>query len=169
MFICNAFSLNMLENLNADVAIRPISADDVRDFHEAEGLESAVGHPDTAAVFSRVLGFDVPTRRVSLALGPGDRLVVGQYLGPRLAAGATELPEGARIEWALVVISEGRFEAAVAQQRLDAEAARVYGLLDRVRELAKRHAADGTLIAGDMGYVTEELRLLVRFLEGKGD
>ncbi len=108
MYISSAFSLNMLAELNASIGVRPLEIEDVRDFHRAEGLESVVGHPDTAAVFGELLGFDVPCNRATLALGPGDRMVVGQYRGPRLEAGATTLPEGAVIEWALVVIGRGR-------------------------------------------------------------
>jgi hypothetical protein len=108
MYLCNAFSLNMLRQLNVNVAIRPVTIEDIRDFNAETALDSAVGHADTARVFSNKLGFDVPANRVSLALGPGDRLLVGQYRGPRLEAGATELPQDASIEWALVVIREGR-------------------------------------------------------------
>ena len=108
MYLCNAFSLNMLSHLNVNVAIRPITVQDVRDFNAEQALESAVGHTDTAAVFTNTLGFNVPANRINLALGPGDRLLVGQYRGPRLEAGATELPQGAKIEWALVVIRQGR-------------------------------------------------------------
>ena len=108
MLITNAFSLNMLKSLNVDVAVRPIDREAVVDFASREGLRSAVGHADTAAVFSAILGVEVPTNRVSLALRAGDRLVVGQYRGPRLEAGATELPPGAAIEWCLVTIHQGR-------------------------------------------------------------
>jgi len=104
MYLCNAFSLNMLSSLNVDIAVRIISVDDVRDFTEREGLESAVGHIDTATVFSGQLGFVVHPNRVTVQVGPGDRLIVGQYRGPRLPEGAIILPEGARIDWALVVI-----------------------------------------------------------------
>ena len=108
MYLSSAFSLNMLEVLNAEVSVRPLAVEGVRDYEAIESLESIVGHADTAAVFSEVLGFDVPCNRVSLALGPGDRLIVGQYRGPRLEAGATSLPKGAVIEWALVVIESER-------------------------------------------------------------
>lgn len=106
MFLCNAFSLGMLESLNVDIAVRPVEAQDVRDFHEREGLISAVGHENTAVLFGGLLGFEVGCNRASLSLKPGDRLIVGQYRGPRLPEGATELPEGATVEWALVVIHQ---------------------------------------------------------------
>lgn len=109
MYLCNAFSLNMLKELNVDIAVRPIEIEDVKDFHADEELQSAVGHPDTAALFSALLGFIVPALRINLALEPGDRLIVGQYRGPRLAPGTTELPPGTTIEWALIVIKKGRY------------------------------------------------------------
>ena len=109
MLICSAFSLNMLANLNANISVRPIALQDVKDFAERYGLESAVGHPDTAAVFSSQVGVEVPQNRVTVALKPGDRLVVGQYRGPRLPEGATELPPDATIAWCLVVIRRGLY------------------------------------------------------------
>ena len=61
--------------------------------------KSCVGHADIAAMLSRLIGVDVPVNRVSVSLQPGDTLIVGQYIGPRLPEGATALPEGAKIEW----------------------------------------------------------------------
>lgn len=108
MLICSAFSLNMLLSLNADISIRPLTLQDVKDFAEREGLESAVGHPDTAIVFSSQVGVEISQSRVTVKLEPGDRMIVGQYRGPRLEAGATELPPDAMIEWCLVTIHAGR-------------------------------------------------------------
>lgn len=58
---------------------------------------SGVGHADTAAVFSSELGLPVECNRMSVTLQPGDRVLVGQYTGPRL-------PEGATIQWWLVKV-----------------------------------------------------------------
>lgn len=102
MYICNAFSLNMLTSPAAEIFTRPLSIEDVQDFNAHNPLVSVVGHADTAAVFSTVLGFPVSENRISLKLASDDALIVGQYTGPRLPAGATELPEGATIEWMLV-------------------------------------------------------------------
>jgi len=63
---------------------------------------SCVGHADVATVLSGLIGFDVPVNRVSVSLQPGDTLVVGQYVGPRLPEGCKELPTGAHIEWYIV-------------------------------------------------------------------
>jgi hypothetical protein len=108
MYLCNAFSLNMLESLNAEISVRPLEVEDVLDLKVIVGMESAVEHEDLAPLFSKMLGFHVPYNRATLKLKPGDRLVVGQYRGPRLPPGAMVLPDGAVIEWALVVIEEGR-------------------------------------------------------------
>jgi hypothetical protein len=60
---------------------------------------SAVGHASTAAIFSALLGREVPCNRETVALERGDIALIGQYRGPRLEEGATALPEGAEIEW----------------------------------------------------------------------
>ena len=63
---------------------------------------SAVGHANTAAVFSGILGIPVEANRTNVKLKHGDVALIGQYIGPRLDEGATKLPEGARIEWWMI-------------------------------------------------------------------
>ena len=87
MFILNAFSLNMLVG-NADIAVREVS--------------QKVAAILAAAVFSNVLGVEIPCNRATVALKDGDVALVGQYSGPRLPEGATSLPEGAAIKWMVV-------------------------------------------------------------------
>ena len=99
MFLLNAFSLNMIVG-NADIVVREISQD-VAASLAAHGT-GAVGHADTAAVFSSVLGVEIPCNRAAVALKEGDVALVGQYSGPRLPEGATSLPEGATIKWVVV-------------------------------------------------------------------
>jgi len=70
----------------------------------AEGFTSAVGHADTAAVFSSQLGTKVEANRTTVSLSEGDVAVIGQYQGPRLEEGTTNLPEGAKIIWLRVTI-----------------------------------------------------------------
>jgi hypothetical protein len=116
LYICNAFSLSMLDRVQQDgwneregVRVpRPVSDQALTDFcrlmlaGEIE-WESAVGHTDTAAVFANELGLPILPNRVSVKLtDPGTRALVGQYVGPRLAEGATRLPDGATIEWWIV-------------------------------------------------------------------
>lgn len=123
LYVANAFSLSMLvredqhgtprgyEPHHSDAMAvarmpRPLETPDrlIQEW-EAAGAEivSAVGHADTAAIFAAQLGREVAPNRVSVKLAAGDILVVGQYVGPRLPEGTTELPEGARIEWWVVV------------------------------------------------------------------
>ena len=108
VIISNAFSLNMLdlEVGITDLQICPASPDVIRQEVEEEGgFTSVVGHADTAAVFSSLLGLDVPCNRATFQLEEGVTLFVGQYKGPRLPEGATTLPEGAKVEWAMVLIA----------------------------------------------------------------
>lgn len=53
-----------------------------------EGLESAVGHADTA----KVLG--VPMNRINVQLAKGEVAYVAQLQGGRLPEAVTTLPEG---------------------------------------------------------------------------
>ena len=103
MYILNAFSLNMIVG-NADVVVREVSQKVAAIL--ADACVSAVGHADTAVVFSNVLGVIVPCNRATVALKEGDVALVGQYSGPRLAEGVTSLPEGATIKWVVVAVKE---------------------------------------------------------------
>ena len=108
VIIANAFSLNMLdlEVGITDLQICPASPDVIRqEIEEEGGFTSVVGHADTAAIFSSILGMDVPCNRATFMLGEDHVLFVGQYKGPRLPEGATSLPEGARVAWAMVTIA----------------------------------------------------------------
>ena len=109
LHLANAFSLSMLGNQpNGSVLLecRQLDAGDASHLlRENPGWQSAVGHPDTAAVFTSQLGLDVVACRTNIQLLPGDTLIVGQYSGPRLPEGATKLPEGARIDWWTVSLS----------------------------------------------------------------
>ena len=102
MLILNAFSLNMLDG-NADISVRKVSVTVAASL--AANCTSAVGHADTAAVFSSVLGVEIPCNRATVALKEGDVALVGQYSGPRLPEGATSLPEGAAIKWMVVGVN----------------------------------------------------------------
>lgn len=86
-FLGNAFSLGMLPK-GAAPAIRELEGQP-----DLSGLESVVGHADTAAILG------VAFNRVTLKLSKGDVLIVAQLDGPRLPEGATALPEGASFRW----------------------------------------------------------------------
>ncbi len=118
IYLSNAFSLSMLTNIDLSRNKIEIS----RFFDERakgeiysaeqkviayigyEKFESVVGHEDTAALFSSELGTDIQANRISISLKEGDRLIVGQYMGPRLPEGCSELPKGATISWYLITI-----------------------------------------------------------------
>jgi len=81
--------------------------------------QSCVGHADIASVLSGMIGFTVPVNRISVALHPGDTLVVGQYVGPRLPEGCSSLPDGAKIEWYIVSCREAGAVANLDEMRKD--------------------------------------------------
>lgn len=82
MYILNAFSLNMVQAFPASITVAEISTEEAAKI--AASCTSAVGHADTAAVFSSVLGQDVACNRATVSLSNGDQALVGQYSGPRL-------------------------------------------------------------------------------------
>lgn len=81
MYLLNAFSLQMLDSFPAKVTFNEVD-------RLPEGLESAVGHADTAAVLG------VPMNRINVKLHSGDVAYVAQLQGGRLPEGSTTLPEG---------------------------------------------------------------------------
>jgi hypothetical protein len=111
MFICNSFSLNMLPEWVARGVLKfsVLSTQQVKKMLydavvDGEEIVSAVGHADIAGMYTDQLGFYVPQNRVNASLTPGisEKILVGQYNGPRLPEGTTRLPEGATIKWFLV-------------------------------------------------------------------
>lgn len=106
MHILNAFSLNMIDPEAAAVTVRfaKMSRGVVGYIGRDSGLSSAIGHADTARIVSSLIGVDIPMKRESVVLRPGDVAIVAQYRGERLPEGATELPEGATLEFYLVEV-----------------------------------------------------------------
>lgn len=102
-YVTNAFSLNMLEKLPMQFSASEITTASAAQYVRM-GAESVVGHQSTADVFAAELGVSVPMHRATVSLKGGDRLVVGQYRGPRLEEGVTTLPEGASIQWMLLLV-----------------------------------------------------------------
>ena len=101
--LTNAFSFNMLPaGFTGAVHIRPATAEEARDALLRGG--SAVGHADTAAIFSIALGRTVPAIRRTVLFRKGDSFIVGQYRGERLPPGVTSLPDGAAIEWMAITV-----------------------------------------------------------------
>lgn len=106
VIIANALSLQMV-SLPATIVANPISIEEVTKLLSTETWNSAVGHPDTAAVMSKLVGVEIPANRISVHLNPGDTLIVCQVTGGRLPEGCTELPEGISLKWIKVDIAVG--------------------------------------------------------------
>lgn len=116
LLVVNAFSPNMVRPGigSYSVEFKPVDMEGIAD-PLPEGFEyppdevcfnlvSAIGHADTARLFSQILGADLPVNRITVTLDRGDMVLLGQHRGTRLPEGATELPEGASIEWFEVTI-----------------------------------------------------------------
>lgn len=99
VYVSNAFSLNMLDTSDdVTITVKSMSPAEVAVFLHFNKWESAWGHPSSAPLYGNIIGVEIPINRTSLSLEKGDVLVVGQYKGPRLEEGVTELPEGAKFE-----------------------------------------------------------------------
>lgn len=109
MKLINALSGSMF-SLPATVTLTELSLESAarlaQKAHEFGSLQSFVGHADTAALFERELGVPVEVRRERCLLLCDDLALLGQYSGPRLPEGATELPEGATIRWIAARVGE---------------------------------------------------------------
>lgn len=116
LFITNAFSINMLPEGGTMVDFIPMSIEEVKKYISsvttgsfAANIVSAIGHEDMAKIVSKQLEMAIPMNRVSIKLSGvergkiSDTALVAQYSGPRLAEGATSLPDGAEIRYWLVV------------------------------------------------------------------
>lgn len=111
LFVTNAFSLSMLAGdsfwMDGRLTIRRLADDEARQLLKvcAEAgyrIVSGVGHANTARIFSGILKTEIPMNRINVDLSGLDLLLVGQYNGPRLPEGTTELPPGATIRWLTV-------------------------------------------------------------------
>jgi len=87
-YLVNAFSIQMLKK-GGLVRFEEIDATEV-----PADVVSAIGHADTAAVLTNMLGFPVSMNRINVILDENTELYVAQLVGGRLPEGATTLPEG---------------------------------------------------------------------------
>ena len=107
VYIGNAFSLQMICSEKPSVvkitrvdktALIKYCHNDMHGKHGQESLslagESIIGHADTAACLTKILGVPVPMNRKNISLSPGDVLFVAQVTGGRLPEGIMMLPEG---------------------------------------------------------------------------
>jgi len=103
--LANALSLTMF-NVNTcqvNLACVGLSKEEAR-LLLGDNFVSCINHTSTAWLFSTELGISIPVIQATVALLPGDTLIVGQYTGPHLKEGAVELPEGGQIRWFLINI-----------------------------------------------------------------
>ena len=107
IFLTNAFSLGMLKaGAGALVEFKPVALSLVREILSKEIWTSAVGHADTAAKLTRLLGVQVRENRVNIALAPGVTIFVAQYDGGRLQEGTRVLPEGSEfVFWVCEIVT----------------------------------------------------------------
>jgi hypothetical protein len=104
LYIGNAFSLSMLTKPAATLWCRKIETEEVKDLLNTYKWSSCVGHQDLAQVLSNMLGIQIPANRDSITLDQWDRLIVAQYIGPRLPEGTKELPREAKIVFYVVEV-----------------------------------------------------------------
>lgn len=97
-YLGNAFSLQMVAD-NAIICKVQVSAQDI-----PEEAVSIIGHADTAAVMSNILGREIPCNRESIMLSDEDELYVAQVVGGRLPEGATTLPIGISIRFYRITV-----------------------------------------------------------------
>ena len=98
VYIGNAFSLQMVAD-NAIIAKVEVSPEEI----PTEAV-SIIGHADTAAVVSTILGRNIPCNRASVMLSDEDELYVAQIVGGRLPEGATTIPSGMEIKFYRITV-----------------------------------------------------------------
>lgn len=106
MKFANAFSISMVSSYiensdyrDVDVKIREVTQHIVSKELKRLGVESYIGHADTALILSGILDVDIPINRGSLTIEFDESIFVAQYSGPRLPEGSTQLPEGASFKF----------------------------------------------------------------------
>ncbi len=104
ILITNAFSLNMLARLDANIKTEELSIPQVQE-ELNNGFESAMGH--STELVSSILGMQIPMNRITNKIQDGESILVAQYVGPRLPEGAVELPEGATLKFIKVTVTYG--------------------------------------------------------------
>ena len=98
VYLGNAFSLQMVAD-NAIIAKVEVSPEEI-----PQEAVSIIGHKDTAAVVSTILGREVPCNRESVMLSDEDELYVAQIVGGRLPEGATTIPDGMEIRFYRITV-----------------------------------------------------------------
>ena len=104
MKLFNAFSIQMIPSMEeASVFFKKVSVGQTKNLLAGE-VDSYVGHADTAAVISSLLGMEVPAQRRFGTMVPDETAIVAQVVGGRLPEGATTLPDGMSIQFFQVTV-----------------------------------------------------------------
>lgn len=79
VYLCNSFSLSMLENTSGELKYREINTEELKEkIHQ--GFISAIGHEATAKLVSELTGIDVPMNRIMVKAKPYDYIIVVQIM-----------------------------------------------------------------------------------------
>lgn len=113
MYLLNAFSLNMVSSPSGIIEYEEIDSNEASDMLSQCAVVNAIGHAETDSVVRNELHAagcaTLQTgERMTVTLKPGCRAIVAQYIGQRLAEGATTLPEGAKIKFFWVKVTGNR-------------------------------------------------------------
>lgn len=125
IYLTNAFALSMFEDnvvpikniTTAQAVTQTLTVTDYDGYNPSiwdMAEVSAIGHESTAKMVEGILNevwdhglkVSIPTQRIKVSAKAGDTIIVAQYSGPRLPEGATQLPEGATIEFYHIVFME---------------------------------------------------------------
>lgn len=117
MKIMNAFSIQMILDLIGETdgenqvtaSFSPLSKEKAAAILDLDGVDSFIGHKETADIVSKMLGMEIPFQRRFAKLVPGEAAIIAQVKGGRLPEGATTLPEGMEIVFILVMVKEHKF------------------------------------------------------------
>lgn len=104
MKLFNAFSIQIISSLEeASVSFKKISVGQAKNLL-ADGVDSFIGHADTATVVGGLLGMEISCQRRFGTLTVGETAVVAQIVGGRLREGCTTLPDGFSIQFFQVTV-----------------------------------------------------------------
>lgn len=103
MKILNAFSFNMVDIPQGMIRFETISLEQAREL--ARTSESAIGHVQTAQLFSALLGVALEATRPTVKLAVGETALLGQLRGPRRDLHDESLASESHIDWLLVTVT----------------------------------------------------------------
>lgn len=109
-YIVNSFSLNMIDSSKYPaftVRVMRISQKYAKELYHELQPTSGIGHGDLAEILSVDLDANIEANRINISIEPGDRVLVAQYVGPRMPEGSTQLLKDADIYYFYVFLEAG--------------------------------------------------------------